>query len=94
MDEVKTPTPTEQFVKTMTHQMFSDFYHAMQARLHMDEPLNRYLNPKASLSADEVLFVRQREKIKAIKAVRQRTGLGLKEAKDLVDDWCQQNGVV
>lgn len=29
------------------------------------------------------------KKIPAIKSVRERTNLGLKEAKDLVDDYCQ-----
>ena len=36
---------------------------------------------------DQVLaLLRQRQKIQAIKVVRERTGLGLKEAKDAVDE--------
>jgi ribosomal protein L7/L12 len=40
---------------------------------------------KPSLSPEVRQLVRDKQKIQAIKLVRQQTGLGLKEAKDLVD---------
>ncbi len=82
-------SPTEKFICDMTYQMFSEFYHAMQARLHTDETLNRFVtsNIRPFLSEDEISFVSNNDKIKAIKSLRQRTGLSLKEAKDTVDNW-------
>ena len=38
-------------------------------------------------------LVRERRKIHAIKALRERTGLGLKEAKDLIDALERQLGI-
>jgi hypothetical protein len=45
------------------------------------------IDPTYNPSADAGVraLVQERRKIEAIKLVRQRTGLGLKEAKDLVD---------
>jgi large subunit ribosomal protein L7/L12 len=37
-------------------------------------------------------LVRARNKIEAIKLVRERTGLGLKEAKDQVEAWERESG--
>lgn len=37
------------------------------------------------LTTDEHILMQQKQKINAIKAVRNRTGLGLKEAKELVE---------
>lgn len=45
------------------------------------------------LTSDEAYFARSGQKIPAIKALRTRTGLGLKEAKDYVEDWMDANGV-
>lgn len=42
-------------------------------------------------SAAVVSAVHQGNRIEAIKIVRQETGLGLKEAKDLVDDYVRRN---
>lgn len=41
----------------------------------------------ASLTYDEQGFIRTNHKLEAIKSVRNRTGLGLKESKDLCDVW-------
>ena len=42
---------------------------------------------KAAFDDDEVRqLIQQRQKIQAIKLVRERTGLGLKEAKDAVEE--------
>jgi hypothetical protein len=39
------------------------------------------------LSKTEVAFIKAGQPIQAIKAIRERTGLGLKEAKDKMDAW-------
>jgi len=86
-------TPTQQFVKDMTYNMFADFWYAMQARLQTDESLNRFLNPKGSLTPNEQKLCKNKQKLMAIKEVRARTSMNLKEAKDMVDDWCEFNNV-
>ena len=40
------------------------------------------------LTPDEMALLNGSQKLQCIKAVRERTGLGLKEAKDLVDSFC------
>ena len=45
------------------------------------------------LPPEIVAFVREGRKIDAIKALRERTGLGLKEAKDLIDALERQLGI-
>jgi len=42
---------------------------------------------QGDLKEQALQLVRQRKKIEAIKLVREREGLGLKEAKDVVDAW-------
>jgi ribosomal protein L7/L12 len=42
--------------------------------------------PQASVLAEAEQWLRQGKKIEAVKAYRERTGVGLKEAKDVVDD--------
>jgi hypothetical protein len=44
------------------------------------------------LTPDEKAMVASGDKIGAIKAVRWRTSLGLKESKDLVDNYCAGRG--
>ena len=45
------------------------------------------------LPPEIVALVREGRKIDAIKALRERTGLGLKEAKDLIDALERQLGI-
>lgn len=57
---------------------------------HMNDVLSRVdlvLPSKLELNRTEMKLVLERKKIHAIKEVRNRTGLGLKESKDLVDAW-------
>lgn len=66
-------------------------------RLHVEIlPLNKRLlteeYPKELVPSDYLAYAAMRpypahEKIQAIKAVREVTGLGLKEAKDFVEKW-------
>jgi hypothetical protein len=49
--------------------------------------------PYPSLSEEEKAMIRSGKFIEAIKDCRCRTGLGLKEAKDLCDDWRSKNGL-
>ncbi len=42
-------------------------------------------NPGNSLLAEVVALLRQNRKIEAIKVYREQTGVGLKEAKDVID---------
>ena len=57
---------------------------------HCGQPMP-YSDPKvidSTRSHSRALdLARQGRKIEAIKVVREETGLGLKEAKDLVDSW-------
>lgn len=46
---------------------------------------------QSGLTKDEKALLLANERIKAIKAVRERTGLGLKEAKALTDRWQNEN---
>jgi len=48
----------------------------------LSDTQRRYL-----LNTDEQRWIRGNNKIQAIKEVRNRYGLGLKEAKDIVDEW-------
>lgn len=45
------------------------------------------VNLNSDLTPEEQKMVLDRQKINAIKSVRSRLGLGLKEAKDMVDKW-------
>lgn len=45
------------------------------------------------LPPDVQALVRERRKIDAIKALRERTGIGLKEAKDRIDAFERQAGI-
>ena len=45
------------------------------------------------IPADVQALVRERRKIEAIKALRERTGIGLKEAKDRIDALERQLGL-
>jgi hypothetical protein len=49
--------------------------------------------PDPALDAEVATLLRARRKIEAIKLVRQRTGIGLKEAKDRVDALQAQTGL-
>jgi len=44
-------------------------------------------DPRTSVDAEVLMLVQQGRKIQAIKLVREHTGLGLGEAKDLVESW-------
>lgn len=48
-------------------------------------------NGTGELSTQEELLCRSNQKIKAIKEYRQRTGQGLKEAKDKIEEWMLKN---
>lgn len=56
----------------------------------------KYLDAKKvqdlTLTNDEKNLVENNQKIMAIKTIRERTGLGLKEAKDLADAYQNQRG--
>jgi len=43
------------------------------------------------LTQDEIDLILQRKLISSIKMIRERTGLGLKEAKDLAEGWKNRN---
>jgi Ribosomal protein L7/L12 C-terminal domain len=43
------------------------------------------VNPDAEVDADVLALVREGHRIEAIKRLRERTGVGLKEAKEYVD---------
>ena len=43
-------------------------------------------NPGNSMLAEVVALLRQNRKIEAIKVYREQTGVGLKEAKDVIDN--------
>mgnify|MGYP001548055404 CR=1 FL=1 len=51
------------------------------------------INPSTVLTASELEFCRNGQRIQAIKAVRERTRLGLKEAKEMVDAECLRRGL-
>ena len=44
-----------------------------------------------ALTADEINVIRSGKKILAIKKIRERTGLGLADAKHIVDQWVASN---
>jgi ribosomal protein L7/L12 len=60
---------------------------------HLAELQRRYpqTNSQELTYAEQEWARRADGKIQAIKAVRERTRLGLKEAKDLVEAWMQKN---
>ncbi len=76
------------FVKSMTPEMFKLFHEAMEARLHTDTYLESYINPQTP-NADEIAYIKQNNIIQAIKTHRVRTGMGLKESKDICDAYRQ-----
>ena len=45
------------------------------------------------LTKDEITYLRSNRKIQAIKLIRERTGQGLKEAKEIADKACQDLGL-
>jgi ribosomal protein L7/L12 len=45
------------------------------------------------LTANEIAFARENDKVSALRLVRERTGLGLLAAKELIERWQQENGV-
>ena len=49
--------------------------------------------PSADMPESVVKSIRAGKKIDAIKALRQANGVGLKEAKDAVEKWAEDNGV-
>lgn len=49
--------------------------------------LDKFKADPARLSSEEIALIRQDKVINAIKCVRERTGIGLKEAKGAVDNW-------
>lgn len=51
------------------------------------------LGDPMGLNGLEIALVRQSKVIDAIKEHRNRTGMGLKESKDLVDKWRRDNNV-
>jgi ribosomal protein L7/L12 len=55
-----------------------------------DEQLEMYLD---TLLETEKTFLRDRNPIEAIRSLRNRTGIGLKEAKLIIDIWRKQNDV-
>lgn len=94
MAEFKPSNPTEEFVKNMTFSMFKDFYDAMAARLQLDEPLGRFMaGGVGGLSQKEMTLADNGQLIPAIKELRTRTGLGLREAKELVDNYNQKKHI-
>lgn len=60
-------------------------------RVNLELPRVPQERPMAAASGDvkeqALALVRRKNKIEAIKLVRERTGLGLKEAKDQVEAW-------
>lgn len=55
----------------------------LQHKIHEDIKKNADPNP----SQEEIAFILQNEKIKAIKSYRERTASGLKESKDVIEHW-------
>ncbi len=51
------------------------------------------MDPMIELEPEVVAAIRSGHKIEAIKKLREVRGLGLKEAKDLVDLYCSQNNI-
>jgi ribosomal protein L7/L12 len=49
-------------------------------------------NDPNKLTEGEQDMARQDRRIEAIKSVRARTGLGLREAKEMVENWQKENG--
>lgn len=77
---------TQKYVNCLTHRMFLNLWFAMSERLKKDEALAReQAKSRHNLTNEEINYIHQNNVIPAIKSVRSRTGLGLKEAKDVVD---------
>lgn len=66
----------------------------MERNYDLVKPARRYEEKPPPVGAsDEVLYYLQRgERIEAIKAYREYSGVGLKEAKDYVDELIRQSG--
>lgn len=45
------------------------------------------------LATDEIILLRANQKIQAIKLIRERTGYGLKDAKEIADKACRDLGI-
>jgi large subunit ribosomal protein L7/L12 len=67
---------------------------ARKKKVNFELPRVPEERPMAAASGDvkeqAMALVRRKNKIEAIKLVRERTGLGLKEAKDQVEAWEQE----
>lgn len=61
----------------------------LQAKIHKD----RIKNADPNLNDSEKGLASSGEKIQAIRAYRERTGNGLREAKDIVEKWMNENGI-
>lgn len=57
----------------------------------MPQPERQTANPDSALSAQAIAALNRGRKIEAIKIVRQQTGLGLKDSKELVEAYEQQH---
>lgn len=63
---------------------------------HLDDIM--WMEEEATTGEDPIkeqvmVFARNNQKIPAIKKLRELEGLGLKEAKDQVDKWCEEEGI-
>ena len=81
----------ERFVNLLSPDLFRDFYAAIQKRLDNDQRMQDAVYTDR-LNSKEREIVRT-NKILAIKEVRLRLGIGLKESKDMVDKYCLENNV-
>lgn len=70
------------------------FRSSRKSKVNVELPRGAPERPVAAASGDvkeqALDLVRRSSKIEAIKLVRERTGLGLKEAKDQVDAWARE----
>lgn len=48
---------------------------------------------EGGLTAQEMSFARENQHIPALKLIRERTGMGIMEAKKCVEKWQRENGV-
>ena len=81
----------KEFVNNLPFDLFQIFYKAFVYRLENDIETKHYCFPGSYLSLIEQQYAKSGEKIKAIKEHRTRTGKGLKDSKDTIDEWFNDN---
>lgn len=78
-------------LRTATEYLNTELRLGMLENFYQKPAAPTYINEKVCITGEEIDILASQGKIPAIKAVGNRTGLGLKESKDLVEEYIDKN---